>query len=316
MGKHFWNVEIGIIILSHDVVTCRPEQSLLADSSKRSRVDQSGVPDHPAPVDPVPTLHPALVSQPSLNGRSPSSTSVPVSDSAGVSLKPVSDYESHRQAQQHPDRRSSRHADPPSDVNTLPDVATSHQRTHPSEQPSQPGRPQDSHRSHPSDSRHGRDSRHRSSSRRADERSHHRSSSHRPPESSRQVSHRDRDAPRHEPRPVSRSHHTGSDRQVSYSDRQPQPSRPDRSEYRGTHEARQRADSRAGGHSRDESQGRRDYGRDRPRDDRARGYRNGNHARQDYGRDAGRQDRHKESDSHRDKRKREEKEDKVIYITS
>ena len=110
----------------------------------------------------------------------------------------------------------------------------------------------------------------------------------------------------------------GSDRQVSYSDRQAQPSRPDRSEYRGSHEARQRPDSRAGGHSRDVSQGHRNYGRDRPRDDRprddrARDYRNGNHARQDYGRDAGRQERYKESDSHRDKRKREEKEDKVTH---
>ena len=299
-------------------MTCRPEQSLLADSSKRSRVDHSGVPDHSAPVDLVPSLHPALVLQPSLNGRSPSSTSVPVSDSAGATLRPVSDHESHRQAEQHPDRPSSRHADPQPDVN---DVATTNQRTHPSEHLSQPGRPKDSHRSHRSDSRHSRDSRHRSSSQRPDESLHRRSSSHRPPDSSRQVSHRERDAPRHEPRPVSRSHRTSSDRQVSYSDRQAQPSRPDKSESRGSHEARQRPDSRAGGHSRDVPQGHRNYGRDRPRgnrtrDDKPRDYRNGNQARQDYGRDAGRQDRHKESDSHRDKRKREEKEDKVTHSST
>ena len=293
-------------------MTCRPEQPLLADSSsKRSRVDQSGVPDHSAPVDPVPSLHPALVSQPSLNGRSPSSTSVPVSDSAGVTLRPVSDHKSHRQAQQPADQPSSRHTDPQSDVNTLPEVATSHHRTQPSEQPSQLDRPQDSNRSHRHNSRHSRDSRHRSSSRRPDESSHRCSSSHRPPDSSRQVSHRDRDGPRHEARPASKSHHTGSDRQVSYSDRQSQPSRADRSEYRGSHEARQRPNSRAGGYGRDEPQGHRDYGRDRPRGDRPMDYRNGNHARRDYGRDAARQDRHKESDSHRDKRKREEKEDKV-----
>ena len=292
-------------------MTCRPAQSLLADSSKRSRVDQSGVPDRSAPVDPVPSLNPALVLQPSLNGSSPSSTSVPVSDSAGVTLRPVSDHESHRRAPQLPDRPSSKHADPQSGVNTLPEAASSHQRTHPSDQPRQSGRPQDSHRSHRSDSRHSRDSRHRSSSRRPDESSHRRSSSYRPPDSSRQVSHGDRNGPGHEPRPVSRSHQTGSDRQVSYSDRQSQPSRPDRSEYRGSHEARQRPDGRAGGHSRDEFQGLRDYGRDRPRGDRPRDYRSGNYARHDYGRDAARQDRQKENDSHRDKRKREEKEDKV-----
>ncbi|KAL3130724.1 hypothetical protein ABBQ38_000071 [Trebouxia sp. C0009 RCD-2024] len=269
----------------------RPEQSLLADSSKRSRVDQSGVPDHPAPVDTVPTLHPALVSQPSLNGRSPSSSSVPVSDSAGVTLKPVSDHEANRRASQQPEQRPS---DIP-DVSILPEAAASHQRTNPPEQPSHSGRPQDSHRPHRSDSRH------RSSSQRPRDSSRHRSTSHRPADASKH-----RDASRLEPRPVSRSHHTGSDRQVSYSDRQSQPSRPDRSDYRGSHDVRQRPDSRAGGHSRDVPPGRREYGRDRPRD-----YRNGNHLRHDSDRDAGRHDRRRESDSHRDKRKREEKEDKA-----
>lgn len=275
---------------------CRPEQPLLADSSKRSRVDQSGVPDHPAPVDPVPTLPPALVSQPSLNGRSPSSSSVPVSDSAGVTLKPVSEHEPHRRASQHPDQPPSRRADPQPDVSILPDAAASRRRTNPSEQPSHSGRPQDSHRSHRSDSRH------RSSSQHPRDSSRHRSTSHRPADSARH-----RDTSRVEARPVSRSHHTGPDRQVSYSDRQSQLSRPGRGDYRGSHDARQRLDSRAAGHGRDMSQGRREYGQDRPRD-----YRNGSHARHDFDRGAGRQDRPRESDSHREKRKREEKEDKVV----
>ena len=296
MGKPCYVIKTWTLVVSQLVVNCRPEQSLLADSSKRSRVEQSGVPDHPAPVDPVPTLHPALVSQPSLSGRDPSSSSVPVSDSAGGTLKPVSDHEPHRRASQQPDQLASGQAGLHPDVSLLPDAAASQQRTNQSEQPSHSGRPQDSHRPHCSDSTH------RSSSQRPRDSSRHRSTSHRPADSSRH-----RDASRPEPRPVSRSHHTGSDRQVSYSDRQSHPSRPDRSEYRGSHDVRQRPDSRAAGHSRDMSQGHRDYGRDRPRD-----YRNGHLARRDFDRDAGRQDRHRESDSHRDKRKREEKEDKVI----
>ena len=264
-------------------VTCRPEQALLAENGKRTRVDPSGGPGYSPPVDSVPSLHTALASKPSLNGHAPSSTSVPVPDSEGVTLRPTSDHqEGHRRSQKPSDQPSSTRAD------LRAGAADSHQQPDPTERPRQSSRHHDSHRAHRSDSmhdRHDRDSRHRSTSQR-------------PTQSSRRAENH-RASARSESRRDSRMHDRGGDRQVNHHS---QPGgRPDaRPDHRGSNTDRHRFDSR------DASRGRRDYDKDRIRD--AWGQ---DRSRQSYSRGAGWQDRHRESDSHRDKRKREEKEDKV-----
>lgn len=246
---------------------------------KRSRVDHTGVTDQSEPVNP------ALSSQPYFNGKSGSSKVFPVPDSAIE----------HQEDSHKTDRRPS--ADQPS----LESAVASHHlpQTDAADKPSQHSRPRDSRRDHRRDK-----GRHRSSSTHPTDSSRHRSSSQRP-NGSAPTSHRD--SLRHHSQPDSRSQHRGSERQAGLSDRHAQrDAKPEaQSDARRSSDARRYPDSSARVHIRDGSRGYRDQ-------DRHRNYRGDERHRHDANRAVDRRhDGPRESDSTRDKRKREEKEDKV-----
>ncbi|DBA83621.1 hypothetical protein WJX77_009445 [Trebouxia sp. C0004] len=264
----------------------RADQSLQGHGGKRCRVDHTGVTGQSEPVDP------ALIAQPYVNGKSSSSKSFPVPDSA--TEHPDSHKRERRPSAEQP--RNSRAANQPNHESA---AASYHPpQTDAADKPSQHSRPHNSRRDQRRDS-----SRQRSSSRHPIDGSHHRSSSQRP-NGSAPTGHRD--SSRHHSQPDSRSQHRGSDRQAGFSDRPAQrDAKPDaHSDPRGSSDARRFPDNSARVHSRDGSRGYRDQ-------DRHRNNRGDERYRHNPSRAVDRRhERPRESDSTRDKRKREEKEDK------
>ena len=282
----------------------RADDHLQAAVGKRSRVDETGATGQSAPVDDGSTLHSVSVSQPSFNGDARSSTVLPLPDSAGVAPSFVRERQSthrreHRQSAEQPRATTAR--DQPGS-STAPGATVSRSHTHHTDT-SDRKRQSESHGAYRSDSRHGGDSRQRSSSRRREDSSQHRSSSQRPDAS---IHRMHEDSSHQESRPDSRGQQRGSDRLRGHQDRHIRPeSRPD---PRSSLDVRRYPDSHRGS-SREGPRGHRDQDRDGQRNHR------GDDGRwQDLSRSADRRHdvhRARESDTSRDKRKREEKEDKV-----
>ena len=282
------------------LVVCRSANELQAEHNKRSRLAENGVPGQSVPFHPDLPVLDALVSQPDINDIVDSSTVLPVPDSAAAHGAQRSERHRFAAEQLKPRQHDVVPADSTTDARH---IDPSDKRKHQS-RPQESDRPRDTHRDSHRSERHGS---HRSSSRRPEDSSDHRSHSQRP--SDRSDRPRQHERPQQESRTDSRVRHRPTETVVGGSDRQLSEARPSsRSDVRDSSCSRHVTDARARGHNRDQH-------RDRYRDQ-IDGRRHGSD-RQDpsAGRDR-RHETHRESDSHREKRKRAEKEVKVCHVAA